>query len=254
MSLPHQGKIAIITGAATGIGFASTKALTGAGFTVVMAGRRADALKQAQDKLGDLAARTLAVPTDVGNPDSVKNLFALTRQTYGRLDVLFNNAGTGAPPLPLEELSYEQWMTVVNANLTGVFLCTQQAFKIMKEQNPQGGRIINNGSISAHAPRPFSSPYTATKHAVTGLTKASSLDGRAYNIAVGQIDIGNAGTDMTERMKKGILQPDGSTRVEPVMDVDHVGQAVLQMASLPLESNILTMTIMATKMPFVARG
>lgn len=254
MSTPQNGKIAIITGAATGIGFASTKALTGAGFTVVMAGRREEALKEAQGRLGALAAKTLIVPTDVGQPDSVKNLFAVTKNTFGRLDVLFNNAGTGAPPLPLEDLSYEQWMTVVNANLTGVFLCTQQAFKLMKDQNPQGGRIINNGSISADAPRPFSSPYTSTKHAVSGLTKASALDGRAYNIAVGQIDIGNAGTEMTERMKKGILQPDGSLRVEPIMDVDHVGQAVLQMAGLPLESNILHITIMATKMPYIGRG
>ena len=254
MASSSPNKVALVTGAGTGIGFASTKALLGAGYSVVMAGRRLDVLQDALTRLGDLAKNAKAVVADVGNPESVKNLFAVTRQTYGRLDVLFNNAGTGSPPLPLEELTYEQWMTVVNANLTGTFLCMQEAFKIMKEQAPQGGRIINNGSISADAPRPFTSPYTATKHAVTGLTKSGSLDGRAYNIAVGQIDVGNAATEMTERMTKGVLQPYGATVVEPRMDVTHVGEAVLQMANLPLESNILFMTIMATKMPYIGRG
>jgi NAD(P)-dependent dehydrogenase (short-subunit alcohol dehydrogenase family) len=255
MSTPNQtGKVAIVTGAATGIGFASTKALLSAGFSVVMAGRRQEALNEAVKRLGSLSKNVKTIAADVGQPEAVKNLFAQTKASFGRLDVLFNNAGSGAPPLPLEDISYEQWMAVVNANLTGAFLCTQEAFKLMKSQDPMGGRIINNGSISADAPRPFSSPYTATKHAITGLTKASALDGRAYNIAVGQIDIGNAGTEMTERMKKGILQPDGSLKVEPIMDVEHVGQAVLQMANLPLESNIFHITIMATKMPYIGRA
>jgi len=194
------------------------------------------------------------VPTDVGDPASVRALFDQTWQTFGRLDLLFNNAGTGAPAIPIEELSYEQWMTVVNANLTGAFLCTQQAFRLMKMQTPRGGRIINNGSISAHTPRPFSAPYTSTKHAITGLTKSAALDGRAWDIACGQIDIGNAATDMTDRMTRGVPQPDGTSRVEPRMDVDHVGQAILYMAGLPLESNVLFMTVMATHMPFVGRG
>jgi NAD(P)-dependent dehydrogenase (short-subunit alcohol dehydrogenase family) len=250
----NQGKVAIITGAATGIGFAATKALLDTGFKVVLAGRRLEALKEALSRLGDLSKNAITVSTDVGQPDSVKNLFAVTKQTYGRLDVLFNNAGSGTPPVPLEDITFEQWMGAVNANLTGAFLCTQEAFKMMKSQDPMGGRIINNGSISADAPRPFSSPYTSTKHAISGLTKASALDGRAYNISVGQIDIGNAGTEMTERMKKGVLQPDGTMRIEPIMDVAHVGQAVLQMASLPLESNIFHITIMATKMPYIGRG
>ncbi|MFZ9624557.1 MAG: SDR family oxidoreductase, partial [Burkholderiaceae bacterium] len=196
----------------------------------------------------------LAIPTDVGDPASVRALFDQTWQTFGRLDLLFNNAGTGAPAIPIEELSYEQWMTVVNANLTGAFLCTQQAFRLMKMQTPRGGRIINNGSISAHTPRPFSAPYTSTKHAITGLTKSAALDGRAWDIACGQIDIGNAATDMTDRMTRGVPQPDGTSRVEPRMDVDHVGQAILYMAGLPLESNVLFMTVMATHMPFVGRG
>jgi NAD(P)-dependent dehydrogenase (short-subunit alcohol dehydrogenase family) len=196
----------------------------------------------------------LVLAHDVGKPDEVKALFAKVKQEFGRLDVLFNNAGMGTPAMPFEDLSYELWSAVVAVNLTGPFLCSQEAFRIMKEQKPQGGRIINNGSISAHAPRPFSAPYTSTKHAITGLTKATALDGRAYNIAVGQIDIGNAATPMTERMTKGVLQPDGQMRPEPRMDVEHVAQAVVQMASLPLESNILFMTIMATKMPFVGRG
>jgi NAD(P)-dependent dehydrogenase (short-subunit alcohol dehydrogenase family) len=190
----------------------------------------------------------------VGDPASVRALFDQTWQAFGRLDLLFNNAGTGAPAIPIEELSYEQWMTVVNANLTGAFLCTQQAFRLMKMQTPRGGRIINNGSISAHTPRPFSAPYTSTKHAITGLTKSAALDGRAWDIACGQIDIGNAATEMTDRMTRGVPQPDGTSRVEPRMDVDHVGQAILYMAGLPPESNVLFMTVMATQMPFVGRG
>ena len=196
----------------------------------------------------------MVVPTDVGDPASVQALFAKTKATYGRLDLLFNNAGTGAPAVPLEDLTYEQWKTVVDANLNGTFLCTQQAIKIMKNQQPRGGRIINNGSISAHAPRPNSAPYTATKHAITGLTKSTALDGRKYDIACGQIDIGNADTEMAAKMKAGVAQADGSTRVEPTMDVNHVAQSVLNMARLPLDANVLFMTIMATKMPLVGRG
>ena len=254
MAKSARTKVALVTGAGTGIGFASTKALLGAGYKVVMAGRREEVLKDALKRLGKLAKNAKAVVADVGDPKSVKNLFAVTKKTFGRLDVVFNNAGTGSPSVPLEDLTFEQWTTVLNANLTGTFLCTQEAFKIMKAQKPQGGRIINNGSISADAPRPFTAPYTATKHAVTGLTKSTALDGRAYNIACGQIDVGNAATEMTERMTKGILQPNGSMMVEPRMDVTHVGEAVLQMAELPLESNILHMTIMATKMPYIGRA
>jgi NAD(P)-dependent dehydrogenase (short-subunit alcohol dehydrogenase family) len=247
-------RIALVTGAGTGIGRAATRALAGAGWQVVIAGRRSAPLEETIAAVGDQGPKPLAVPADVGDPESVHALFARIESTFGRLDLLFNNAGTGAPPVPLEDLSYAQWMTVVNANLTGVFLCTQQAFRIMKSQSPRGGRIINNGSISAHTPRPHSSPYTATKHAVTGLTKATALDGRRYDIACGQIDIGNASTDMTERMHTGVLQPDGTLRPEATMDVELVGQAVLQMASLPPEANVLFMTVMATKMPFVGRG
>ncbi|MDX1402574.1 MAG: SDR family oxidoreductase, partial [Kiloniellales bacterium] len=218
---------------------------------VVLAGRRLAAL-------GETAAavegESLPVATDVGDPASVEALFDQVRDTYGRLDLLFNNAGSGTPAIPLEDLTYDQWQTVVNVNLTGVFLCTQQAFKIMKAQDPQGGRIINNGSISADRPRPYSAPYTATKHAVTGLTKSTSLDGRRYNIACGQIDIGNAATPMTEKMPDGVLQPNGELSPEPLMDVKHVGDAIVHMASLPLESNVLFMTIMATKMPYIGRG
>jgi len=199
-------------------------------------------------------SRTLVVPTDVSDPASIRALFARTKEAFGRLDLLFNNAGTGAPAVPLEELTYEQWKTVVDTNLTGVFLCTQEAFKIMKSQEPRGGRIINNGSISAHAPRPNSAPYTSTKHAITGLTKSTSLDGRKYDIACGQIDIGNAATPMTERMKKGVPQPNGTIQVEPTMDVQHVARAVVYMASLPLDANVQFLTVMATKMPFVGRG
>jgi len=247
-------KVAIVTGAGSGIGRASALALVKAGFHVALAGRRADALEATRAAAGDGADRVLAVPTDATDPAAVKALFAAVKEKFGRLDVLFNNAGTGAPPVPLDELTVEQWRTVVDINLTGVFLCTQQAFALMKSQSPRGGRIINNGSISAHAPRPFSSPYTATKHAITGLTKATSLDGRAHDIACSQIDIGNAATEMTERMKKGVPQADGSMAVEPTMNVQHVADAVVHMASLPLDANVQFMTIMATKMPFVGRG
>ena len=247
-------KIAIVTGGGTGVGRAAARALAGAGWQVVLAGRRIEPLERTIAEIGAAGPRPLAIPTDVGDPASVRALFDQTWQAFGRLDLLFNNAGTGAPAIPIEDLSYAQWMTVVNANLTGAFLCTQQAFRLMKMQQPRGGRIINNGSISAHTPRPFSAPYTATKHAVTGLTKSTSLDGRAWDIACGQIDIGNAATEMTDRMAQGVPQPDGSTRIEPRMDVNHVGEAILYMAQLPLESNVLFMTVMATKMPYVGRG
>lgn len=247
-------KVALITGAGTGIGKASAIALAKAGYNVVLAGRRLEPLQNAAREAEAHGVRAVAVATDVGDHAQVKALFAKTKQAFGRLDVLFNNAGMGTPAMPLEDLSYEQWKAVVDVNLTGPFLCTQEAFRIMKDQTPRGGRIINNGSISAYAPRPFSAPYTSTKHAISGLTRASSLDGRAYDIAVGQIDIGNAATEMTERMKAGVLQADGSTRAEPRMDVEHVANAVVHMASLPLEANVLFMTVMATKMPFVGRG
>jgi NAD(P)-dependent dehydrogenase (short-subunit alcohol dehydrogenase family) len=247
-------RIAIVTGGGTGVGRAAARALAGAGWQVVLAGRRIEPLERTITEIGAAGPKPLAIPTDVGDPASVRALFDQTWQAFGRLDLLFNNAGTGAPAIPIEDLSYEQWMTVVNANLTGTFLCTQQAFRLMKLQQPRGGRIINNGSISAHTPRPFSAPYTSTKHAITGLTKSTSLDGRAWDIACGQIDIGNAATEMTERMAQGVPQPDGSTRIEPRMDVNHVGEAILYMAQLPLESNVLFMTVMASKMPFVGRG
>jgi NAD(P)-dependent dehydrogenase (short-subunit alcohol dehydrogenase family) len=247
-------KVAIVTGGGTGVGRAAARALAGAGWQVVLAGRRPEPLARAIEEIGTIGPTPVAMPTDVGDPTSVRSLFDQTQTRFGRLDLLFNNAGTGAPPVLLEDLSYEQWMTVVNANLTGAFLCTQQAFRLMKSQTPRGGRIINNGSISAYAPRPNSAPYTATKHAISGLTRSTSLDGRKYDIACGQIDIGNAATEMTERMKAGVPQADGSVREEPRMDAAHVGQAVLHMASLPLDANVLFMTIMATKMPFVGRG
>jgi NAD(P)-dependent dehydrogenase (short-subunit alcohol dehydrogenase family) len=247
-------KIALVTGAGTGIGRASALALLRAGYGVVFAGRRPELLQKAVDDAGPLAANALAVAADVGDPASVKALFEAAFARFGRLDVLFNNAGTGAPAVPLEELSFQQWKAVLDVNLTGAFLCTQEAFRIMKAQSPRGGRIINNGSISAHAPRPFTVAYTATKHAITGLTKSTSLDGRAYDIACGQLDIGNAATEMTERMARGILQPNGQMMVEPRMDVQLVADAVVHMASLPLEANVQFMTIMATKMPYVGRG
>ena len=249
-----SNKIAIITGAGTGIGKASAIALLKNGYSVVFAGRRAEPLEQAIAEAGVGPGRALAVPTDVGNPESVRNLFARTKETYGRLDVLFNNAGIGAPAIPLEELSFEQWKAVVDINLTGAFLCTQEAIRIMKDQTPRGGRIINNGSISAHAPRPNSAAYTSTKHAITGLTKSTSLDGRKHDIACSQIDIGNAGTDMAARMARGVPQANGQIAIEPLMDVQHVASAVVDMAGLPLDANVQFMTIMATKMPFVGRG
>jgi NAD(P)-dependent dehydrogenase (short-subunit alcohol dehydrogenase family) len=246
-------KVAIVTGAGSGVGKATSLALLREGYHVALAGRRADALAETIAEAGDAADRALAVPTDIGNPEAVRALFAKTKEAFGRLDLLFNNAGTGARGL-LEDLTYEQWQSVVNTNLTGAFLCTQEAFKIMKDQDPRGGRIINNGSVSAHVPRPNSSPYTATKHAIMGLTKSTSLDGRKYDIACGQIDIGNAATPMASYMTQGALQANGEMEPEPVIDVEHVARAVVQMASLPLDTNILFLTIMATKMPFVGRG
>ena len=245
-------KIAVVTGAGTGVGRAAALALMNAGFTVVLAGRRLDKLEETA-KLGP-AGKSLCVSPDMTNPGSIAALFARVTETYGRLDVLFNNAGMGAPPVNFEDLPLEQWQAVVNTNLTGPFLCTQHAFRIMKDQTPRGGRIINNGSISAHAPRPYSSAYTSTKHAITGLTKSTSLDCRQYDIACGQIDIGNAVTPMTERMTKGVLQPNGQTMVEPRIDVDAVANAIVYMDSLPLDANVQFMTVMATKMPFVGRG
>ena len=248
-----HAKVALVTGAGSGIGRHSALALAEAGYAVALAGRRQDALEETA-ALAGTDARMLPVSTDVGDPQAVDALFAQVAEHFGRLDVLFNNAGGGAPTVPLEDLEYEQWQKVVAVNLTGSFLCTQAAFRIMKDQDPRGGRIINNGSVSAAAPRPNSAPYTATKHAITGLTKSTSLDGRKYDIACGQIDIGNTATDMTQRMSDGVPQADGSKLVEPRFDVEHVARAVVQMAELPLDTNVLFMTIMATKMPFVGRG
>jgi len=248
------GKIAIVTGAGSGIGRAASLALQSAGFSVVLAGRRSAELEHTAALAKSPGSRMVAVPTDVGKPDSVRALFAATREAFGRLDVLFNNAGSNAPGIPMEDLTYEQWSAVVAVNLTGAFLCAQEAIKLMKAQTPRGGRIINNGSISAHAPRPNSAPYTATKHAITGLTKSISLDGRKYDIACGQIDIGNAATPLTERMKRGVPQANGSVEVEPTMDVEHVARAIVYMASLPLDANVQFLTVMATKMPFIGRG
>lgn len=248
------GRVAIVTGAGSGVGRASALALLRDGYSVAVAGRRPDTLEATLAAAPELRHRAIAVPTDVGDPQSVRRLFDCAQESFGRLDVLFNNAGSGSPPANLEDLTYEQWQSVVSANLTGTFLCTQQAFRLMKAQEPMGGRIINNGSISAHAPRPRSAPYTATKHGVTGLTKSASLDGRQYNIACSQIDIGNAATDMTAAMERGILQPTGEIQPEPRFDVAHVADTVLYIANLPLDTNVQFMTIMATKMPYIGRG
>jgi NAD(P)-dependent dehydrogenase (short-subunit alcohol dehydrogenase family) len=253
-AMAGASKVAIVTGAGTGIGKHSALALLREGYAVVLAGRRKDLLEATAAEGKATGSSTLVVPTDVGNPESIRALFAKTKDTFGRLDLLFNNAGIGAPPVPLEDLPFEKWKAVVDTNLTGAFVCTQEAIKIMKSQIPRGGRIINNGSISAHAPRPFSVAYTSTKHAITGLTKSTSLDGRKYDIACGQIDVGNAATEMTERMKKGVPQANGSVEVEPTMDVQNVARAVVYMASLPLDANVMFLTVMATKMPFVGRG
>jgi len=247
-------KVAIVTGAGTGVGRAVALALLQEGYSVVLAGRRKELLDATARAAMASGSRTLVVPTNVSDPSSVRSLFARTKEAFGRLDLLFNNAGIGAPSIPLEDLTYEQWKAVVETNLSGAFLCTQEAFRLMKSQEPRGGRIINNGSISAHSPRPNSAPYTATKHAITGLTKSTSLDGRKYDIACGQIDIGNAATEMTARMAEGVAQPDGSIRVEPRMDPSHVAHAVVYMASLPPDTNVQFLTVMATKMPFIGRG
>ena len=254
MSMDSMAKVAVVTGGGTGIGRAVALALAGEGYAVVVAGRRKEPLEATVAEGSKLGARMLAVQTDVADPKSVRALFAQTVEAFGRLDFLFNNAGSGAPSVPLEDLTYEQWSTVVGANLTGAFLCTQEAIKVMKSQEPRGGRIVNNGSISAHAPRPNSAPYTATKHAITGLTKSTSLDGRKYDIACGQIDIGNAATEMTQGMVQGVMQANGDIEAEPRIDVRHVARAVLYMAGLPLDANVQFMTVMATKMPFIGRG
>lgn len=252
--MANNTKIALVTGAGSGIGRATALALLHEGYSVVLAGRHADTLQQTAAQAKADATRALPIMADISDPVSVQLLFDKTKASFGRLDLLFNNAGTGAPPVPLEELTFEQWRRVVDVNLTGAFLCTQAAFRLMKDQSPRGGRIINNGSISAHTPRPNSAPYTATKHAITGLTKSTALDGRKYDIACGQIDIGNAATDMTARMQQGILQANGEIAVEPTMDAEHVARAVVYMAGLPLDANVLFLTVMATKMPFVGRG
>jgi NAD(P)-dependent dehydrogenase (short-subunit alcohol dehydrogenase family) len=250
--MSQNQKIAIITGAGSGIGRAVAIALHQDGWTTVLAGRRELPLTETAGACGETG--TLVVPTDINNVESVKNLFDQTINTYGRLDLLFNNAGVGAPAKPLEELTLEEWKKVIDTNLTGAFLCTQEAFRIMKKQDPMGGRIINNGSISAHVPRPNSAPYTASKHAITGLTKSTSLDGRAFNIACGQIDIGNASSAMTRKIEEGTLQADGSQKVEATMKVEDVGRTVVFMASLPLDTNIPFMTVMANQMPYIGRG
>jgi NAD(P)-dependent dehydrogenase (short-subunit alcohol dehydrogenase family) len=247
-------KVAVVTGGGTGIGKRTALALLQEGYCVVLAGRRVEPLEKTAKEAGQDSSRVLVMPTDVTDPGSVRALFAKTKESFGRLDVLFNNAGIGAPPILLEELSYQQWKLVVETNLTGAFLCTQEGFKLMKSQQPRGGRIINNGSISAHVPRPDSTAYTATKHAITGLTKSTALDGRKYDIACSQIDIGNAATEMAEKMSEGVPQANGTIAVEPTMDVDHVARAVVYMASLPLEANVQFMTVIATKMPYIGRG
>ncbi len=245
-------RIALVTGAGSGVGRAVALQLAADGWVVVLAGRRAEPLRETAAQAG--GAATLCVPTDVGVPAEVDGLFAQVVERFGQLDLLFNNAGTGAAPVPVDELPVEDWLRVVHVNLTGAYLCARAAFGQMRRQSPRGGRIINNGSISAHTPRPFSAPYTSTKHAITGLTKALGLDGRTFDIAVGQVDIGNAATPMTERMAKGVLQPDGSTRTEATMDAAHVASAVAYMASLPLDANVPFLTVMATAMPFLGRG
>lgn len=249
-----NGKVALVTGAGSGIGRAVALALQSAGYSVMLAGRRAAELEKTAASATSSGGKMLAVPTDVSKPDDVQALFARTREAFGRLDVLFNNAGAGAPGIPMEDLTYQQWSAVVAVNLTGAFLCAQQAIQIMKSQDPRGGRIINNGSISAHVPRPNSAPYTATKHAITGLTRCISLDGRKHDIACSQIDIGNAATEMTERMASGVPQANGTKMVEPRMNVRHVADAVVYIANLPLDANVQFMTVMATKMPFIGRG
>jgi NAD(P)-dependent dehydrogenase (short-subunit alcohol dehydrogenase family) len=254
--MSSSAKVALVTGAGTGVGRAVAGALAKAGYNLALAGRRKEMLDKVAAEVNAIGAQAVSVPTDVTSRDSVLALFATVKSTYGRLDVPFNNAGIGAPPVPLEDLPYEAWQNVVATNLTGMFLCTQEAIKIMKAQNPRGGRIINNGSISAHAPRPFSVAYTSTKHAVTGLTKSTSLDCRQYDICCGQVDIGNAVSPLTDRMVQGdgVLQPDGSKKIEPRMEAEHVGNAVVYMAGLPLDTNVLFMTVMANTMPFVGRG
>jgi len=260
--MPHKeergmngpGRIALVTGAGTGIGKRTALLLLEAGYCVVLAGRRIEPLEKTVQEAGVSNSRTLVMSTNVSDPQAVSALFAATQDTFGRLDVLFNNAGVGAPSVPLEDLRYEQWRSVLDTCVTGTFLCTQHAFRMMKQQNPHGGRIINNGSISAHTPRPNSAPYTAAKHAITGLTKSTALDGRPFDITCGQIDIGNAATEMTESMKNGVLQANGTVAVEPTMDADHVARAVLYMANLPLDVNVPFMTVMATGMPFLGRG
>jgi NAD(P)-dependent dehydrogenase (short-subunit alcohol dehydrogenase family) len=252
--MPSSNKVAVVTGAGSGVGKACSLALMQAGYAVVLAGRRKDRLEGVLAEAKAAGWKALGVQTDVTDPASVKALFAQTVKEFGRLDVLFNNAGTGAPPVPLEDLTFEQWKTVVDTNLTGSFLCTQEAIRIMKNQTPRGGRIINNGSISAHAPRPNSAPYTSTKHAITGLTKSTSLDGRKYDIACGQIDIGNAATEMTARMARGVPQANGTTEVEPTMDVKAVADGLVYMATRAVDANVQFLTVMATKMPFVGRG
>jgi NAD(P)-dependent dehydrogenase (short-subunit alcohol dehydrogenase family) len=247
-------KVALVTGAGTGIGKAVAIALAKEGYAVVLAGRRSAPLKQTAAESAPQGSRTLVVPTDVRDPESVRALFEETKKTFGRLDLLFNNAGINVPGVPLDELSLEQWQSVVDINLTGAFLCIQQAFRLMKSQSPRGGRIVNNGSISAHAPRPDSAPYTATKHAITGLTKSTSLDGRKFDIACGQIDIGNAATEMAARMATGVPQANGTIAIEPLVELGHVARAVVYMASLPLDANVQFLTVMATKMPFIGRG
>ncbi|OWT74721.1 MULTISPECIES: SDR family oxidoreductase [unclassified Achromobacter] len=254
MNATSSKKIALVTGAGSGVGRLSAIALLNDGWTVVLAGRRAEPLETLAAEAAARGQTALAIPTDVTSPESVQALFDRIEKEYGRLDMLFNNAGVNAPAVPMDELPLEKWFAAINTNVTGVFLCARAAFGLMRRQSPQGGRIINNGSISAHTPRPFTAPYTASKHAVTGLTKALSLDGRAFNIVAGQIDIGNALTELSERMKRGVLQANGTTAPEPMMDAQHVANAVKHMASLPLDANVLTMTVMASNMPFVGRG